>query len=119
MSYIKIGTKKSNMDITQTMFAEAYIEKHLHKINFDVELFDEDGFTLKTFTVNDFKLIEERVSRNSEGKVLFWYENYYNQYLIAQGNFEMTCSTFNNIYCKPRDGWKENEVDVSRIRIFD
>ena len=94
MSYEKIGTKKSNKDITKTHIYKTI--RRASNLSFDVELLDKDGFLLKDFTINNFELDEELVSPG------FYFEGYYNKYLVAKGSFEMPHSLFKKISCYKR-----------------
>lgn len=85
--------RKSNKDITKTYLYE--LAEGYTSISMDVELLDKEGFLIKEFTINNFKLEDERVYP----KGYAWHTE---KFLIAKGSIEMSHSLFKKISCYKR-----------------
>ncbi|MDC1024920.1 hypothetical protein OAR04_03230 [Flavobacteriales bacterium] len=93
ITFEKGQPKRPDKDITKTYLYE--LAESYRSISMDVELLDKEGFLIKEFTINNFKLEDERVYP----KGYSWHTE---EFLIAKGSIEMSHSLFKKISCYKR-----------------
>lgn len=94
LTFEKGNPFRPDKDITKTYLYE--LAEGYRSISMDVELLDKEGFLIKEFTINNFKLEDERVYP----KGYSWHTD--EKFLIAKGSIEMSHSLFKKISCYKR-----------------